>query len=1033
MLYGYLLFLKMEWKIMNHKRLILTVFCILCLFRVIHAQPQILALSPSSEAEFVPLDCPLEITFDMPVTAGAGLVELYNQYEELFESIPASAFTIDGPVASYQPMQPFEYNNFYYSFILENAFHDGAENYLPPVWDWSFWTPFFQIEERQPADDAVDVSVTPSIQFSFNRPPSPGPGSIVLRDLGDNSVFAEFPASACSIIDSTVSLTLPGPLSHGRQYDVEIANDCFHDGEDNYFPGIYYWVAWTFTTLDLLLTEMSPTDDAAGVETATVLSLQFNDPVFPGPGNVRIRQSSNSALVEEIAAANLSFEGGLVIIDPASFFDYSTGYYVEIDSNAIQDAAGQFFEGFIDPAAWNFSTTADFTLLPNNIWGVRYAELALGDVDNDGDLDILLAGSRGSQFMTTLYCNDQGIFTNMGAGLPGVESGGADWGDMDNDGDLDLILTGKAIVGSYYTPISRIYRNDNGNFIDLDAALTGVWDSEAAWGDYDNDGDLDLLLSGEAIGGTSYIPITRIYRNDDGLFTDIVAGLPGIEKGSSEWGDYDNDGDLDLILTGYALVGYSYSIISRIYRNDEGLFTDIGAGLPAVEFSSAKWGDMDNDGDLDIMLHGRTSSFAFYIFRNDLGSFTNTNPGIPGFSNGDAQWGDMDNDGDLDILVTGISTSTGELSQIYRNDDGSFVNSGVNLMDLKHSAAAWGDLDNDGDLDVVLSGADWTNVGFFKIYVNHSPQPNAPPQSPNNLQLLTELDNLFLSWNPGTDIETPAAGLSYNLRIGTPDHPISHLSGHAAADGHRLISALGNMNQASATTLELPFLSQEAYPQESRTILAAVQSIDHGWSGSEWFENTVEPLAEIEYLELSNSVVMAPQDALLWDLRNIEFLVGFELQISLDPGFDPLLLEQWIPFEDPPANRDLIIGTMLADLEGFALIQQDVTHHWRMRPIYTDQRRYTVFSETPGEFILVSPPTAPQRLQINVIDNDVSLNWQATPGDFVYYIVYSSIDPNAAFPEGWQVAGAPTFEMAWVDPEQVEGQKFYKVKAVVIE
>ncbi len=100
-------------------------------------------------------------------------------------------------------------------------------------------------------------------------------------------------------------------------------------------------------------------------------------------------------------------------------------------------------------------------------------------------------------------------------------------------------------------------------------ALSG---SSVAWGDYDNDGDLDILLTGNGAGAI----ISRVYRNDDGTFTDIEAGLPGVASSSVAWGDYDNDGDLDILLTG---VG-----ISRIYRNDDGTFTDIEAGLPGVSW-----------------------------------------------------------------------------------------------------------------------------------------------------------------------------------------------------------------------------------------------------------------------------------------------------------------------------------------------------------------------------------------------------------------------------------------------------------------
>lgn len=88
-------------------------------------------------------------------------------------------------------------------------------------------------------------------------------------------------------------------------------------------------------------------------------------------------------------------------------------------------------------------------------------------------------------------------FTDIGAPLPGITDGSVAWGDYDNDGDLDILLAGS--TGS--DRIAKIYRNDDGNFVDINAALPGVLRSSVAWGDYDNDGDLDILLTGSSNAG----------------------------------------------------------------------------------------------------------------------------------------------------------------------------------------------------------------------------------------------------------------------------------------------------------------------------------------------------------------------------------------------------------------------------------------------------------------------------------------------------------------------------------------------------
>ncbi len=290
-----------------------------------------------------------------------------------------------------------------------------------------------------------------------------------------------------------------------------------------------------------------------------------------------------------------------------------------------------------------------------------------------------------------------GRFRDIKASLFGVYASAAAWGDYDNDGDLDILLTGRDASSN---PTFLLYRNDAGSFTFVSTSLMGVQYGSAAWGDYDKDGDLDILLAG---WDPSFNGVSQVYRNDGGSFTDIGAGLTGVGDSSVAWGDYDNDGDLDILLTGYD----GSSPLSLVYRNDAGSFTDIGAGLLGVCASSVSWGDYDSDGDLDILLvgWGVTSNGVSLIYRNDTGSFTDIGAGLMGVDNGSAAWGDYDNDGDLDIVLTGYNHS-GPISRVYRNDGGSFTDIGAGLTGVGDSSVAWGDYDNDGDLDISVTGYD---------------------------------------------------------------------------------------------------------------------------------------------------------------------------------------------------------------------------------------------------------------------------------------------------------------------------------------
>lgn len=408
---------------------------------------------------------------------------------------------------------------------------------------------------------------------------------------------------------------------------------------------------------------------------------------------VRVLGSQSGSL----GVGNLNYDTGTHVYSFQTTRSWQMGETISvIGTAAVQSPAGaplvpyqwQFVAGRTSPRC-----VGEFTDMPTTLPAVTNGAVAWGDYDNDGDLDLFIAGQVASGRASRIYRNDGGVLNNISAPLPTVDDGAAAWGDYDNDGDLDLLLTGFDGANS----VTNLYRNDGGNaFTPLNPALPGLSNSAVAWGDYDNDGDLDLVLAGNSSGGR----LTQLYRNDNLTFVAANANLPGLTDGAVLWGDGNSDGSLDLLLTGTTNSGR----LAALYQNTNGVFTDSAAGFTAVDKSTAAWADYDNDNDLDLLLTGDTGAGrALQLYRNNGGAFTATNPTLPAIDNGAVAWGDYDNDGVLDLLLSGDSDS-GRVATLYRQQGGVFTDFGAGLTPVSASTAAWGDYDGDGDVDLVLTG-----------------------------------------------------------------------------------------------------------------------------------------------------------------------------------------------------------------------------------------------------------------------------------------------------------------------------------------
>jgi hypothetical protein len=473
-----------------------------------------------------------------------------------------------------------------------------------------------------------------------------------------------------------------------------------------------------------------------------------------------------------------------------------------------------------------------FTPAPSGLPNLFYSSAAWGDFNNDGHLDILLSGFDGTNPVTQVWQNlGNGSFSNVNAGLPGFLAGAVAWGDYDNDGFLDILQMG---ADSNFIPATQLWHNNgNGTFTQkTNNALTGLFYSSAlAWGDYDNDGKLDFFVSG---ADASFTPVSQLWHNDgNGSFTrNTNVAFAQLYSSAVAWGDYDKDGRLDLLLTGADGNG---APVTQLWHNDgNGVFTlNTNTALPAVYFGPVAWGDYDNDGRLDILLTGNNGTHPICQLWHNEGNGTfalNADAVLPAVYNGSAAWGDYDSDGRLDILLTGLDSSNNPLSQIWRNNgNGTFSAVNVPLPAVFFGAAVWGDLDNDGKLDVLLTGGSVNNSGspdapITALFSNVGLSSNTPPAAPSALTTAVQsFGQVLFSWNAASDAQTPANGLSYNLRIGTTPGGRDVLAPEAAAaNGFRRLPQLGNAQGG---------LSNIVTRLSSGTYYWSVQAIDASFAG----------------------------------------------------------------------------------------------------------------------------------------------------------------------------------------------------------
>lgn len=359
----------------------------------------------------------------------------------------------------------------------------------------------------------------------------------------------------------------------------------------------------------------------------------------------------------------------------------------------------------------------EYTFLGNGV--------AFFDYDNDGLDDITVATALGDPIY--FYKNINGNFVSQTLNIPNNNERNKqiNWVDIDNDGDNDLFITSD-------NSGNRLFENLGNMIMSEITSTSGMLTDNfpyygASWGDYDNDGYLDVFICVR----DSNIPNILYKNNGDKTFSLVndEAGLlsEGYMSFCSVFLDYDNDGDQDIYVS-----NDKYANPNLMYKNNgDGTFTEVGVQsgtAVSIDAMTVTVEDLNYDGWLDIYVTNDPNNNVLFINNGD-GTFTDMAQSYQVTFNS-TSWGavflDADNDKDLDLYVSGEGNGTASpflSSAFYENMNSSFFqldNSAV-PNDYSYSYGnAIGDTDNDGYPEIVVNNIDHNNIFVWKNNTNTS-------------------------------------------------------------------------------------------------------------------------------------------------------------------------------------------------------------------------------------------------------------------------------------------------------------------------
>jgi hypothetical protein len=397
-------------------------------------------------------------------------------------------------------------------------------------------------------------------------------------------------------------------------------------------------------------------------------------------------------------------------------------------------------------AQYNLFKVREDIALPS----VEYGYVQWIDYDNDKDFDLIVSGVFDiGATLTKCYKNNDGKFEEIKEFLPvACRSGELQFGDFDNDGYKDVLVVG-AIQGSG----TFLFKNNRGNsFTEITTfKVENMNSTNAGLADFDNDGDLDMLLQGTSKTPDCGVTVAKLYVNVGNFsFREVIGhNIKGFAAGNISWADFDNDKDLDLINAGF--VDCSFAKKAMIYENlGQNKFLAKEDFNIENKIGEVSWADYNKDGWVDMLQSGSGNTYNSIftkIYENQQGkSFKLLEFEIPPASS--VKWADFDNDKQLDFLLSSgrINDVEKEFAGIYFGKNNTFFrDTSLNLSTFRAGIVGVGDYDNDGDIDFFLSGRGVENQAKLSTFIYEN---QLIPIVPKPLRIVeADTEKIVLQWD----------------------------------------------------------------------------------------------------------------------------------------------------------------------------------------------------------------------------------------------------------------------------------------------